>query len=376
MYSVYQHWDPLEVCIVGKAYAPEFYSFIKNTRVRSVMERIAQETEEDFLKLIKLLESFGVEILRPNVTNNYQDYLNSQGAIGPPPVSPRDVSAMIGSNFYLDTRTIDDKWDSWRGHDWPINPPKNKHELDLLPNSIRQEILAYQKDFAFNTHTWDHVIDKIQLTNPITFNQNINTAMITRVGRDLYFGTNDYSDDIAQLELKYSKMFPDYRCRVINTGGHSDSTYCPVKPGLIVSLHDIPTYKHSFPDWEVIYLPKSHWDDISDFLKLKKKNQGKWWVPGEEKNDDFIEFVESFFNHWLGFVEETVFDINMLVIDEKNVVCTNEYREQVYRAFERHAVTPHVVNFRHRWFWDSGLHCITSDVSRTGHLKDYFPERK
>jgi hypothetical protein len=28
MFNVYQHWDPLKVCIVGKSYAPEFYSFI------------------------------------------------------------------------------------------------------------------------------------------------------------------------------------------------------------------------------------------------------------------------------------------------------------------------------------------------------------
>ena len=45
MYSVYQHWDPLRVCIVGKSYSPEFYHFIKNDRIRVVFERIARETE-------------------------------------------------------------------------------------------------------------------------------------------------------------------------------------------------------------------------------------------------------------------------------------------------------------------------------------------
>ena len=44
-YSVYQHWDPLKVCIVGRSYNPEFYGFITNGRVRQVMEQIAQETE-------------------------------------------------------------------------------------------------------------------------------------------------------------------------------------------------------------------------------------------------------------------------------------------------------------------------------------------
>ena len=70
MYTVYQHWDPLKVCMVGKSYPPEFYSFIANSRVRNVLEKIAYETEEDYQKLIKLLESFGVEVLRPDIPSN------------------------------------------------------------------------------------------------------------------------------------------------------------------------------------------------------------------------------------------------------------------------------------------------------------------
>jgi len=26
--SVHQHWDPLKICIVGRSYPPEFYSWI------------------------------------------------------------------------------------------------------------------------------------------------------------------------------------------------------------------------------------------------------------------------------------------------------------------------------------------------------------
>ena len=33
------------------------------------------------------------------------------------------------------------------------------------------------------------------------------------------------------------------------------------------------------------------------------------------------------------------------------------------------------VPFRHRWFWDGGLHCITLDLYREGTQQDYFPER-
>ena len=74
---------------------------------------------------------------------------------------------------------------------------------------------------------------------------------------------------------------------------------------------------------------------------------------------------------WVTYVEETVFDINILVIDEKNIVCNN-VNKKVFDALERHGITPHVLNFRHRYFWDGGLHCITSDIDRNGTRKDYF----
>ena len=95
-WSVYQHWDPLKVCIVGKSYPPEFYSWIKVPRVRSLFEKIAQETEEDFQKLIKKLQSFGVEVLRPDLPT--QTFLN--GKYVQPPMTPRDYMTMIGQTFY------------------------------------------------------------------------------------------------------------------------------------------------------------------------------------------------------------------------------------------------------------------------------------
>jgi hypothetical protein len=48
-----------------------------------------------------------------------------------------------------------------------------------------------------------------------------------------------------------------------------------VCPGLIISLHDVPTYKNTFPDWEVVYLPGQSWTKVMPFLQLKEKNQDR-----------------------------------------------------------------------------------------------------
>jgi hypothetical protein len=399
-YNVYQHWDPLKVCIVGRSYRPEFYSFIKNDRVRVVMERIARETEEDFQTLISLLESFGVKVLRPQVSDNYKDYIDHMGKIKPPPMTPRDYSIMLGNDFYFyaaePLSLTQREWPALQGASWP-SPPKTKEELLSLPDFIKRELESFLnikldnlsthpgKHFnaltltLSNKFTWESVLDHISehanVYNHVPWYLNkFNSACSSRIGKDIYLGTYTYGQDLTEEISELQRDLPQYRWHRVDTGGHSDGTYCPVKPGLIVSLMDVPTYAETFPGWEVVYLPGQSWNAVKPFLELKNKNYGKWWVPGEELNDDFTEFVENWLGHWVGYVEETVFDVNMLVIDEHNVVCNN-YNKKVFEAFERHGVTPHIINFRHRYFWDGGLHCITSDVHREGTMKDYFPER-
>jgi hypothetical protein len=371
-HTVYQHWDKLKVCLVGRSYSPEFYGFIENPKVRSVMERIARETEEDYQKLVSLLQSFGVDVIRPHLSNNYQDYMQN-GRILPPPMCPRDWTIMLGDKFYFKSQFQNSG----------IVDRFNPNYLSNLDRSIWRDLFTYADQHAIN------IINDINVVNPpkdkwlLNF---LNSAVTTRIGKDLYFGTNSgwwtegkyqvskRNDALDVMQKHIQEQFPEYRCHVIDTEGHADGTFCPVVPGLIVSLCDITNYHETFPDWEVIYLEGEGWDKVKPFIEVKKKNRGKWWVPGEELNDEFTDFVESWLGHWVGYVEESVFDVNMLVIDEHNVACSGT-NERVFEAFKKRNITPHVINFRHRYFWDGGLHCVTSDVSREGDLKDYFPDR-
>ena len=198
--------------------------------------------------------------------------------------------------------------------------------------------------------------------------------MCARIGRDLYFGTHTYNENIDDHKRSINQEFSTTRNHIIVTGGHSDGTYCPVAPGLIISLYDVPTYKDTFPDWEVVYLPGQSWNKVGGWLKLKQKNGGKWWIPGFEQDQDVINCVEQWLGHWTGYVEETVFDVNMLIVDPKNVIVFN-YNKLVFDALERYGITPHIVPFRHRFFWDGGIHCVTSDLHREGTMQDYFPQR-
>ena len=414
MLSVYQHWDPLEVCAVGRSYPPEFYSFIENPKVRNVMERIAIETEEDYQKLIKILESFNVKVIRNDISDNFEDHMWME-SYSPPPMTPRDHTIMIGDTFFCPGEKFGNFWLNLNPLDNPKFPSfdkeipilqeiqSTKKQKELAISSIRKKIYKYpkhiQKDFINqikcfmrsinhdplttfpnnkNFDTFKSIKDYIKSSdNKIVTDLYVSGACTTRVGRDLYYGTSMKGEHLGLLRKHilnvHEHLDSNYRAHVVDTNTHTDASFTPVKPGLIVSLNSAPTFERSFPGWEVVSLPDQSWAKVEPFLDLKEKNAGKWWVPGEELNDDFTDYVETWLKDWVLYVEETVFDVNMLVIDENNVVCNN-YNEKVFDAFERHGITPHVLNFRHRYFWDGGLHCITSDLSRKGTMQDYFPQ--
>jgi hypothetical protein len=385
-WSVYQHWDPLKVCVVGRSYPPEFYSWITVPHVRSLFEKIATETEEDFQALIKKLEEFGVEVLRPDIAGTAL----VDGKYLKPPMTPRDYTAMVGTTYYHNkykqyTSPIQKIYNDVRDPSWPECASINS--FYKLPQWIQDECinvhgfqqqLGIQKAENYVSNGYDKIIERIKKEgNVIKYDvdYSINGAMISRVGKDLFFGTEEYSQDQVQLKLKMDSEFPNTRNHIINTGGHSDAVYCPVAPGLIFSLDDVPSYADTYPGWDVIYLPKQDWSPVVPFIELKDKNSGKWWIPGFEHNQDVIDIVEQWLGHWTGYVEETVFDINMLIINPKNVIVFN-YNKQVFDALERFGITPHIVPFRHRFFWDGGIHCVTSDLHREGTMQDFFPGRK
>jgi len=377
-YSVYQHWDPLKVCAVGRSYPPEFYSWITVPHVRELFEKIAIETEEDYQNIIRKLQSFGVEIVRTDIPDHQDLCKQYDGRLVPPPMCPRDHTIMIGDKFYINKDSGEETaYNQVRDSSWP--DCNSYSDWLSLPDWIREECLKVHKigiSRCSIQHSYTSILQQVKSQgNKIIANiQGINGAMIARLGRDLYVGTETSNQDQDKLKKFIDREFTNTRNHIVNTNGHSDATYCPVCPGLIVSLYDVPNYSDTFPGWEVIYLPGQSWDAVLPFLDLKEKNQGKWWIPGFEHDQKVVDVIEQWLGHWTGYVEETVFDINMLIIDPKNVMVFN-YNQQVFDALDRYGITPHIVPFRHRFFWDGGIHCVTSDLHREGIMQDYFPGR-
>ena len=360
MYSVFQHWDPLKVCVIGTSYPPDFYSWIQDRNTRHRFERLAEETEQDYQGLINLLQGqFGIRVLRPQLPDDLS-LLKVQDRWIAPPVAPRDFFIMIHDQLWV-----------------PTTPNRAHAERAFAKQTELSKELFDARDFVEHSTKlicYQNIFQDVQQNGNMVRATDLDVVsgcFVSRIGQDLYFATQSYDENQSQLLAQVNKQFPDTHNHIVNAGGHGDATYCPVAPGLIISLRDIPTYADTFPGWEVVYLPPSDYADTDEFRSSMKINRGRWNIPGFESDPNLVHMVDHYFDSWVGNASETVFDVNILVIDQKNIVVSS-HNDQVEEACVRHGIEMHVVPLRHRYFWDAGIHCITNDLHRIGHRQKWI----
>lgn len=385
MYNVYQHWDPLKVCIVGKSYPPEFYSWIKNSSTRARFEKLAEETEEDYQNLINLLQNkFGVSVARPQFPKELNSLFIDNKWVQPP-TAPRDYFLMIGNKFWVpEIPNASHAWSVFyrqnKNFSWPdytrptdfvaAHPADAEDFLKKFERFKVTDQLHLNAKLNFYTGIFDDI--KAQGNEIVSTDLDfINGCFVSRIGHHLYFATQTYHDNKQEILDKVNVLFPDTNNRVVNAGGHGDAVYCPVTPGLIISLNDVPTYTDTFPDWEVVYLPPSNYSHMRKFESSMKYNKGRWFIPGFEQDPDLSQMVDHYFDDWVGQVSETVFDVNILIVDPKNIVVST-YNKIVEKACEKYGITMHVSPFRHKYFWDCGIHCVTNDLHRNGVMQKHL----
>jgi hypothetical protein len=205
-----------------------------------------------------------------------------------------------------------------------------------------------------NRPEYRSILDKVEnkiIVEECEQQKLISTSFIHRLGDSMHWGTNKPTWRDSALVMNYEQQWTTegFNVDVMEHEGHGDCTWCVPKPGCIVTLFEIQNYKEKFPGWDVCYLEDKYWDQMSPFRKVKQK------------------YVETYFKDWVGYVEETVFEVNMLSIDQ-NTILVNNYNRQVFDFLEKHSITPVITPFRHRWFWDGGVHCVTQDLYREGSL--------
>jgi hypothetical protein len=339
MINSYTSWQPLEEVIVGRAYTPDYFDFIDNSQVRNQLQQILAETEEDLNNLQKTIEQYGARVLRPTLMdkNQFQNLqINSNGA-PLPPLTPRDWQISLGQKL-----------------------------LRVLPMQELDEICEQYQDQVVNPHTNGF--------DPDCILNGASASCIVRVGRDIFFDNSDYLKPEQSRWIVENCLDDRYRIHEAVTDGHGDAVFAILKPGVILSSkHDMHLdLAKDFPGWEVLKIWDSSIWAAMEVGKFKwESSPGAWYVQGQTPTPEFTGFVDTYLNKWTGFVAETVFDVNCLVLDEENVIFS-AYNKDVFEFCKRHRINPIISELRHSYFWDGGISCCTQDLQRRGGLETYL----
>jgi hypothetical protein len=132
-------------------------------------------------------------------------------------------------------------------------------------------------------------------------------------------------------------------------------------------------FKHTLPGWDVLRIehPNQTKSDFGSWADEKHITQGRWWTPEAKSNPELVDFVDNWLTNWVGYAEESIFEVNMLSVNPETILSLN-YQPEVHNALKKHGIEPIYCRFRHRNFWDGGLHCLTVDTVREGGIQSYF----
>jgi hypothetical protein len=335
----YTSWQPLEEVIVGRTFTPEYFEFIENKQVFKQLSQILDETAEDLDNLQRVIEEYGAIVRRPNLPDIdvfQKSQINDDGA-PLPPLTPRDWQITLGDKL-----------------------------LRILPLPELDQICQIYGDAVVNPHgeSWDE--------NCVL--NGASASCIVRVGRDVFFDNSDFLRPDQTKWIIDNVLGPGYRVHEAVTDGHGDAVFAILKPGVILSSkHDVNLdLAGDFPNWDVLKIWDSSIWAAMEVGKFKEENfNGRWYVTGQDPTEEFRKFVDDYLVRWVGFVSETVFDVNCLVLDESHVIFSS-YNKQVFDFCRKHKIEPIVSELRHSYFWDGGISCCTQDIRRNGGLETYL----
>lgn len=303
--------NPLKKVLLGSVPTPLSLRRSLKKTIPKFIEKILEETQEDLQEIKKTYESLGVEVLSYPVEEHRQDSDN---------FNVRNGFLVVDDHMF-----ITDKVDTLAPlYDAVGNKTFSEHHGIYCPD------IYIHDDYA--------ILDGLDL--------------------------NKYKHWKGLLENK-RKIITAFN------EGHSDGIYCNVADRIWLTNGNALNFKKYWPSIPVMELSTTnagvvnHWKPAEDYLKKRelKKTGGRYLVHKHELSPSDMEFVDDYLENWVGYCEETLFDINMSIIDKNNVMAISQ-NSLVYEKLESLGIKVHKVPFRHTLFWDGGLHCITNDLVR------------
>jgi N-dimethylarginine dimethylaminohydrolase len=401
-FSKINSWDefsPLKTILLGSVFAPEFFNDIKNKKTEYALKKVFDETIEDLDNFKTTMEQHGIKVHQSTpdelgYESSISAYVSEDGKMGyhgmnesthditrtnlipAPPLQVRDETIIMGNEVFVTelaftVHMMREKYVEWFGEencnfdvlDGKIECRRTDRNItSLLRRQRAGDQFLNVRDASKLTQEEKELISSEQ---PLP---GFCAPNITRIGKKCLVDIWQTPDIKQVLEEHY----PQFDYHEIDLFGHDDSVFSVLKPGLVIAAEWVRKYniQKIFPNWEIMYFDDPNWSQVDGWKNLKSLNKGKFWVPGEEENNAFTEFVGKWLDNWTGEVEETIFDVNCLVVDDKYVVVNSDSPE-LTNVLHKHNMEPIFCPLRHRFFFDGGWHCLTLDIERDGNQIDY-----
>lgn len=342
-------WDPLKTVILGGFIPPDLLQkcldYSKYEPIKPWLMKIAHETEEDLNNIQHILEQHGVEVLRP-----FND----------------EYIWMLEKSL------------------WEIQAKNLPFSNLPIPISPRNDLFVYKDIVIADQPTLTKRWLDAEITNDIVF---LKDAGIGHVHLPCIFRLNDtllIGDEITDEEFERLKaVFPkDQQYIKTSIPGHVDARMATLREGLLVhSENDVPEEDlySTFEGWTKLYCSSYGFNVLAnrephkyskqmlpDFGRtIRSLTHGRWDIDGYNGDNaqEVVDFIDQEFTRWTGKAYETHFDVNMLTINPELSMTVGTDQDLVNRIQQQgHELI--TVPFRHRWFFDQGLHCITCDLVR------------
>ena len=348
---IYTEFDPLQEVIVGDSYLPGDIDHLLPKRSLTGFNKILEETKEDLESLSTQLKNLGVKVHRPTVYKFDKSIAMPRFDIPLPmsPLVPRDAYIVRGKTVIQTYTSLTDRYfDSHsyyhifkelfdQGYNWLSQPSP------MLKNLNQTEQWFFDKNIYVR-----ELNDKV-LWHTATMFQAGDAVIVNNKGP----GT--------QAGLEWMKRnLPD--TRFINDENSVFVNFGHIDHGFI--LIDDETVIHAGIEW------------VPDALKTKKLIDIKKYLP-ELKLDRFkhdyiesggtydVEWVKKYLESWQGYNQEVCFDLNVLILDSKNILWGREIPE-LFKYLKTLGIESYVQPMRHSLFWEGGIHCSTLDIKRNG----------
>ncbi len=339
-------WDTLEEVIVGNPLNARFPYADPSTQIAEYPDRplskipqgpfpdyIIEETEEDLIEFVRILESYNVVVKRPETWSHEQRFSTihweSEGYYN---YCPRDIMLVIGDHI--------------------IETPNVIRSRSQETFSYRSMMVEYLNAGArWYSAPRPMLLDSLfdvdpEKPVPLDHEPAFDAANVLRFGEDLLYLVSGTGNEMGGqwLQTVLGEKYRVHFLKDVYYGSHIDSTFVALRPGLLLAnpsrIND-DTLPEMFKQWDVIYSPPMENTDAHN-AEYKAKSIGSNWI-----------------------------DMNAFSINPNTVVVDKDQSELI-KLLEKKGLDVVCHKLRHSKMLGGGYHCVTLDVRRTGKLECYF----